>query len=755
MIHYKIWKIFFFFIFCLYATSSLFSQAQETIDKCAKDLESATPELRQQAAMILGKYEEPQVTEMLLAHLKDESHLVRRAVLVSLQDRIQKRMMALSKMVDIVDLLEDKDAEVRRLASTSAQFFIGILLRDFTENSLQRSPPPITINQQKRIKAKFINSMQDSDEIVRLNNLTTLQQNRFLIFESDFKNAILQRIADTNKSVIILALQLLMSQHNLDIKAIAEKLVDHEEPDVAVALIRFLEANRYSDAATWNKLSSRANLEVSSKAIEVGFVLGIKDMEAKYSNFVLDQTNPVSQRVDLIQNLRLHSKRKEIANALLEDKTNAIKIELIRVIPQFLEKPELTKILKTYLNDSSSSIKDEATNLLFQLIANTDTDLLKLLFNSDKEFVRMRVIDKIEELKISDDEIVMEAMMDDSQKVRLKAFNLCAKNKRNNPQFKVMLSRSLEDTDSEIKTIALSALANYLSEPELLALFKTYADSEDVAIKTHIAKRLLNSIHSDAALILNKLSQDKNIAVSTQANLTMFLKGDKTKTEILANNLTSKEIPTEDRIILQHSIAKEKDVVHKAFAQLLTDNSEALRLASIQFFNFHREFYLEEYFGAIFTETNHTIMNITFQLYQSKKFKNIETIKKLIGSENQILRVYGIQLLRDNYDETFLPLLKDLFKSKDFQTVYQTLEIVKIFSIKEFDQNIIDKLKSKPDKSIRVHLFLALLMLNTDNANNYIGTITSTDEMYTDVLYAQQIKKTNETHPAKSGGKKR
>ena len=173
MINTKVCKVFYFFIFCIYATSPLFPQAQETIDKCAKDLESTTPELRQQAAMILGKYEEPQVTEMLLVHLKDESNLVRRAVLVSLQDRIQKRMMALSKMVDIVDLLEDKDAEVRRLASTSAQFFIGILLRDFTENSLQRSPPPITVNQQKRIKAKFINSMQDSDEIVRLNNLTT------------------------------------------------------------------------------------------------------------------------------------------------------------------------------------------------------------------------------------------------------------------------------------------------------------------------------------------------------------------------------------------------------------------------------------------------------------------------------------------------------------------------------------------------------------------------------------------------------
>ena len=748
-------KFLLLFISLFLISSDVFGQSQETINKCAKDIESTSPEIRQQAAMILGKYEEQIATDLLLKHLNDESNLVRRAVLVSLQDRLQKRMVSLANMALILDLLEDKDVEVRRLASSSAQFFIGIFLRGNINNPSQRPNPQNNQNEQKVIKTKFINSIQDSDDIVRLNNLTTITQNRQLIFDPDFKDAILARVNDTNKAVIILTLELLYQINNIDIKGIANKLVNHEQADVLLALIKFLEVKAHTDPEIWAKLSSKPNLDVSSKAIETGFRLQVKDMETKYSAFLLDETNPVKQRSDMILQLPLHPKKKELLTSLLEDKSNTIRLAVIKISQQILEQAEFKILLKKHIDDSSAAIKEEVSAQLLEATTFSDLDILKLLFVSEKEALRLSVLEKIDELKMNGDDIIFEALLDDSKNIRLKAFALCGQNKSKNPQIKTMLLKSIEETDSEIRAAALKAVMLYATEAEMLTIYSKMIENSENIVKAQIAISLRKYPRSEAHPLLVTLSEDKSIQVATEAHLSLYLLGERKSLTVLAKNITSNELPLTDKLNLQMIISKEKAEVSQAFGVLLNNENPKIRLNSIKFFSQNRDLYLEEYFDAIFKESDQTVIQITSEIYLSKKFKNLEINKKLLTSLNIRLKQLGLRILLENYDESLLPLIKELLQAKDLMTIYMSLEIVKKNKIDSVDTIIIDFLKSKSDDQIKTPLFHALLVLNTENANNYLKTIDDASLLKPYLTNAQRIKGVEDTHPTKPGGKTR
>lgn len=733
----------------------LFGQSQDTIDKCSKDMQSKSAEIRQQAAMILGKYEEPEVTQLLLNHLKDESNLVRRAVLVSLQDRIQKRMVSIKDMTQIIYLLEDTDVEVRRLASASAQFIVGLVLRDNSFQSSQRSPINQLPEDQKKVKLAFLKSIQDSDDIVRLNSLTTILQQRYLFNEPEFNAAILTRIDDTNKSAVILALDLVQMMNGVDTSAIATKLIDHVESDIQLALIKFLAQRRFSNTETWKKLTSKKNLDVASKAIGVAVELGIKDMETEFSLFILDATNPTNLRVNLFRQIPLHSKKIELITTLLEDKSNLIRLETIRLCPQVLSANELKNILKKYIDDPDTSIQNEATSLLFLYLSNADIEIFKKLFKSEKSQTRLAVLEKLEQLRVNDDEIILEAMLDDAKSVRLKSFDLCRNFKSSNPQIKLMVTRSIEDPDPEIKNAALKAISVYANNKEMIEIYTKLIQTSDAIVKAQIANNLKKYSIEEIRPLLTILTADKDLTVSTQAHFTLYTNGETRSVEILAKNIQSKELPLSDRIIIQQAIMKEKTFVKESLANLLSDSSEEIRLNSIKFFNLNRDLYQEEYIKAIYTETNQLIIQITTELYIFKKFQNGETIKKLLSSENQRVKTLGYRLLSEHYKEEFLPILKDLFQLNDARSVYLSLELIKKNNVKEFDLLIIEKLKGSTEKMLRPYYLLALLTLNTDKSSDYLKTIDGNHALYADLLIAKQNKAMEESRQNKSGVKQK
>jgi HEAT repeat protein len=746
-------KVFYLIYILFILCNGSYAQSQETINKCSKDMESKKAEIRQQAAMILGKYEEPEVTQLLLNHLKDESNLVRRAVLVSLQDRIQKRMISINDMAQIVYLLEDKDVEVRRLASSTAQFFIGLVLRENSFQTTHRMPVSQLTDDQKKIKAIFLKSIQDTDDIVRINNLTTILQNRYLFNDPEYNAAILTRIDDTNKTAIIIALDLTQMINGVDATDIAKKLVDHTDSDVQFALIKFLAQRRFTSAEIWQKLVAKKNLDVASKAISVAFELGINNMDAEYSLFILDATNPVNLRMSLLKQIPLHAKKNELITTLLEDKSNLIRLETIRVCPQVLKPNDLKNLFKKYIDDPDASIQNEAISILFLYLSNLDTELFKIIFKSEKNQIRLGVLEKLEQLKINNDEIILEAMLDDTKAIRLKSFDLCRNFKSANPQIKLMLTRSIEDADPEIRNAALKAIANYVNNAEMLEIYNKLIGTSDAIVKTQIASSLKNFPLEEARPLLNTLAADKDLGVSSQAHLTFYINGETKSAEVLAKNIQSVDLPLSDRIIIQQSIMREKNVVKESFAKLLKDSSEEIRLNSIKFFNLNRDLYQEDYINAIFTETTPLIIQITTEIYISKKFLNVETTKNLLASTNQKVKTLGFRLLAENYKAEYLPILKDLFQLEDPRSTYLSLEIIKKNNISEFDTLIIDKFKGKSDKMLRPYYFWALLTLNTEKALAYIKTIDDKNAFYPDLITAKQSKALDESRQAKPGDK--
>lgn len=84
----------FTFIFCTLINSIYTQDSNDhaTMLELENKMKAENHEDRRDAALILGKYQNQKSTELLIKALKDENHLVRRASLVSLQDRLMKRI---------------------------------------------------------------------------------------------------------------------------------------------------------------------------------------------------------------------------------------------------------------------------------------------------------------------------------------------------------------------------------------------------------------------------------------------------------------------------------------------------------------------------------------------------------------------------------------------------------------------------------------------------------------------------------------
>lgn len=146
---------------------------QETIAQCARELSLDNPvELRRRAALIVGKYDDPQAAQILSVALSDPDPVVRRNALVSLGEAgpvLHQAGMA------VLERLGDGDVTVRRLASSLIPQALGVFI---SGNVL--SAPNIRIvsglrtrnPEESRRTAGLLNlALGDSDGAVRRNAL--------------------------------------------------------------------------------------------------------------------------------------------------------------------------------------------------------------------------------------------------------------------------------------------------------------------------------------------------------------------------------------------------------------------------------------------------------------------------------------------------------------------------------------------------------------------------------------------------------
>lgn len=728
-------KFVFYFLLSTFYIQSLLAQSNETIIKCAQDIESNVVEVRQQAAMILGKYEEPESTTLLLKHLNDTSPLVRRAVLVSLQDRVQKRLVGISYMAQIMDLLLDEDVEVRRLASTTAQFVISVLLSNTNYDSYRNNNNLSTINS-KRVKENLLKALQDKDDMVRLNCLTTLSINRHLLFDNEFKNAVLVRISDNFKSIVVLALEILQSFSDIDIDSIAKQLYQSTETDICLALIRLMENRAYRNLEIFKKLAERNNLEIKSKALSVAIHLGIKELEPNFQAFITDNTNPTAQRIELVKMLPLLSQKRKILLSLLEDKSTSLKLECIQITPQILDPAELSKTLLKYLNDPAPSIQQETSNLLLQYLTEKDKDTIKVLFASENKNIRLKTLQKFLTFLFVDEDILIEAFMDSEKEIRLLAIKICAAKQLKNAEIKTILLRTLEDNDPDIQKEALHSLVVYLNEKEFLQACKNIYKKASPIIKTEIAISLRKNTSEDAKEILTTLANDTDAIVRKEASLSLYLLNDKTDSDKLIKMLLSQNLPIVERLKIVQTIFNNVSLAEKPFAILLSDPADVLRENALKFFNVHRDLYKDEYFAYTFQEQNLLNLKIACELYLNANLSNLETVTKMVHSTKSQLQITGYRVILKNYSEQFLSLTKEALASKDIDANYFAIEISRIHAIPEMATPIIDKLAQPHEAQLRTFMLWALLKINTENTKKYLSTITEKHPFYNDLLVA-------------------
>ena len=138
---------------------------EETISRALTDLQSTNVDTRVGSIMLLGKYEDPKALSGVVVGLSDPHVRVRRAALVSLVE-IQASMPP-HAVEPMMLLLNDEDAEIRRMVSSSLAMLINLW------NSYNRGSQliPIRPTLPLQVRQRFINAFLDEDLIVRRNML--------------------------------------------------------------------------------------------------------------------------------------------------------------------------------------------------------------------------------------------------------------------------------------------------------------------------------------------------------------------------------------------------------------------------------------------------------------------------------------------------------------------------------------------------------------------------------------------------------
>lgn len=210
----------------LSAVPSSNASLETTLEQCRRELQPNSPlELRRRASLVVGKYLEPEASELLGQCLKDEDAVVRRNALVSIGE---EAFHLLQNHFGVLNCLHDPDVNIRRLASS----LLDQILPMFSQAP---GPGRKKVPEEPSCLDELLNDgLADEDAAVRRNVLSAVQ---------DFKQLNGQVVAallkDSSTDVVILAIRpYLISDATTDeMLQTLLPLAGHSEPAVRLALV--------------------------------------------------------------------------------------------------------------------------------------------------------------------------------------------------------------------------------------------------------------------------------------------------------------------------------------------------------------------------------------------------------------------------------------------------------------------------------------------------------------------------------------
>lgn len=460
---------------------------EETITRALTDLSSGNVDTRVGSIMLLGKYEDPKALNGVVLGLSDSHVRVRRAALVSLVE-IQASMPP-HAVEPIMLLLNDDDAEIRRMVSSSLAMLINLWNSYNRGNQLIPIRPTLPL----QVRQRFINAFLDEDVIVRRNMLNYY----FYLGIQLPETVLLSMLEDEDDRVRLEALRLTtrISRHATALKQ-AEKLVVDPLQSIRLLFANMLGSDRTGAAGAWlETLLEDENVEVVNEAQLSLFRLNPSlSVARKITDAVMTGRFNQEQGTTFIKNLTVLGRDAwSLVDQLLKSENPTYRLEALRIYLGYANmRSDADRILEL-AQDKSERVRVQILNFLRSSRDKVPEDIIEGLAFARDSKVRETALSLTRRYDNKEAEpLLFDFLIDEESRIRMMALDELVR--RDLPDVKETLHLSLEDNDWLIQRRAVMHLIG-MNNPEELNFLKSVVEKDPqhplaLYIKDQMLKRL-------------------------------------------------------------------------------------------------------------------------------------------------------------------------------------------------------------------------------------------------------------------------
>ena len=476
-------------VYCQEVTAEESSQLthEETIAKALNDLDSNNVDTRVGSIMLLGKYENPTALNGLVKGLSDSHVRVRRAALVSLIE-IQSSMPP-HAAEGIMMLLNDDDAEIRRMVSSSLAMLVNLWTSYNRGNQLIPLRPTMPL----ALRQRFINAFLDEDVVVRRNLLSYY----FFLGIQLPEIILLSLLEDDDDLVRLEALRLCIriTRFSTVLKQ-AELLVEDPLLSIRLLFANMLGNDRAEGALPWlERLLKDSDPEVVNEAeLSVFRLRPTREGAQRLIEWVLTGQFNQEQGITFIRTLSLlRGSIPVLIDRLLSSDNPTYRLEALRIYLSYADVNKNGDRILELANDKSERVRVQVLNFLRGLRDAVPPGIIEGLSYARDAKVRETALSLTRNFTNEDAEpLLLDFLIDEQARLRMLAIDELVR--RGVSGLRETLRLSLEDTDWLIQRRAVTHLIG-LNDPQELNYLKEIVEKDpnhplSLYIKDQMLKRL-------------------------------------------------------------------------------------------------------------------------------------------------------------------------------------------------------------------------------------------------------------------------
>ncbi|MBH53389.1 MAG: hypothetical protein CMI18_03465 [Opitutaceae bacterium] len=460
---------------------------EETITKALQDLGSGNVDTRVGSIMLLGKYKDSLALNGVIRGLSDNHVRVRRAALVSLIE-IQAAMPP-HAVEKILLLLNDEDAEIRRMVSSSLAMLVNIW------NTYSRGSQliPIRPSLPLQVRQRVINAFLDDDVVVRRNMLSYYFFLRVQLPEP----ILISLLEDEDDMVRLEALRLAIRITRFTtIMKQADRFSEDSLQSIRLLFTNMLGNQLTSEAIEWlERLQEDSDPEVVNEAsLSLFRIAPTLRVARRLTDQVLVRKFNEEQGITFIQSLSiLGESAQPLVERLMESDNPAYRLEALRIFLSYADLKRDQRQIETLANDKSDRVRMHVMNFLRAQRDKVPPQLIEGLSYARDEKVRETALALTR--YFSDDgaqPLLLDFLIDEQSRLRMLALDELVR--RAYSDVREILHLSLDDSDWLIQRRAVSHLIG-LHDPEELNYLKGRVEENpkqplSLYIKDQMLKRL-------------------------------------------------------------------------------------------------------------------------------------------------------------------------------------------------------------------------------------------------------------------------